>query len=243
MTDERSSSEITAAEYALGLLTGEEERAARQRIAVDPDFASEVARWRGRLAPLHDETQDVPPPAEQWDRIEAAIGGRAAANDNLAILRVRLRAWKSATAVMGAIAASLALVLVLEPGPTVTQRSGPPQRAIGASPMVAMLGDASATKVMASWDPNARQLILVIPGKMPTDERHSNELWVIPAGGKPKSLGTMPAGKQMHMRLADALADLLQQGATIAISIEPRGGSPTGAPTGPVVASGALTPA
>ena len=50
----------------------------------------------------------------------------------------------------------------------------------------------------------------------------------------------MPASKQMHMRLADALAELMQQGATIAISVEPPGGSPTGAPTGPVVASGAL---
>ena len=47
----------------------------------------------------------------------------------------------------------------------------------------------------------------------------------------------------MHMQLADALASLLQQGATIAISVEPPGGSPTGAPTGPVVASGALTKA
>jgi anti-sigma-K factor RskA len=63
---------------------------------------------------------------------------------------------------------------------------------------------------------------------------------VIPAGGKPRSLGTMPDRKQMHMKLADTLATLLQQGATIAISVEPRGGSPTGAPTGPVVASGAL---
>jgi len=44
----------------------------------------------------------------------------------------------------------------------------------------------------------------------------------------------------MHMQLADALARLLQQGATIAISVEPPGGSPTGSPTGPVVASGAL---
>jgi anti-sigma-K factor RskA len=50
----------------------------------------------------------------------------------------------------------------------------------------------------------------------------------------------MGAGKQMHMRLADALAELLQQGATIAISVEPPGGSPTGKPTGPVVASGSL---
>jgi anti-sigma-K factor RskA len=108
------------------------------------------------------------------------------------------------------------------------------------TPMVAMIGSNGAMKVVASWDPTGRQLILAIPGDMPADSVHSNELWVIPSDGKPRSLGTMPNGKQMHMRLANALAQLLTQGATIAISVEPRGGSPTGAPTGPVVASGAL---
>jgi anti-sigma-K factor RskA len=85
--------------------------------------------------------------------------------------------------------------------------------------------------------------VLAVAGDMPADPRHSHELWVIPVGGKPHSLGTMGSGRQMHMQLADALARLLQQGATIAISVEPRGGSRTGAPTGPVVASGSLSKA
>ena len=80
--------------------------------------------------------------------------------------------------------------------------------------------------------------MLAVAGDMPADTRHAHELWVIPSGGKPRSLGTMPAARQMHMRLADALAELMRQGATIAISVEPPGGSPTGAPTGPVIASG-----
>jgi anti-sigma-K factor RskA len=104
-----------------------------------------------------------------------------------------------------------------------------------------MLGDTEKNmKVVASWDPASRRLVLAVAGDMPADPSHAHELWVIPEGGKPRSLGTMAAGKQMHMRLADALAQLLQQGATIAISVEPPGGSPTGAPTGPVVASGSL---
>ena len=37
-----------------------------------------------------------------------------------------------------------------------------------------------------------------------------------------------------------ALANLPATGSTLAISIEPRGGSPTGQPTGPVVAAGTL---
>jgi anti-sigma-K factor RskA len=103
-----------------------------------------------------------------------------------------------------------------------------------------MLSSEKDMKVVASWDPTGRQLVLAVAGDMPADPAHAHELWVIPADGKPRSLGTMPASKQTHMRLADALAQLLQEGATIAISVEPRGGSPTGAPTGPVVASGAL---
>ena len=140
---------------------------------------------------------------------------------------------------MTALAASLALVLVA--AAATGARAG--LRAIGARARRWSRCSATSSKqmkVVASWDPAARQLVLAVAGDMPADPSHSHELWVIPAGGKPRSLGTMPAGRQMHMRLADALAQLLQQGATIAISVEPPGGSPTGAPTGPVVVSGAL---
>jgi len=242
MTDKRDlidDADAEAAEYALRLLTGDELRAAKERVRSDPDFAAAVARWRGRLAPLEAETIAVSPPPSLWESIEAALGERFASNDNVIILRRKLHLWRSATGAMTALAASLALFLAFGPRPAAVQ---PAQVHQGAgTPMVAMLGDKSAIKVVASCDPTARQLVLAVPGDMPADARHAHELWIIPAGGRPRSLGTMPAGKQMHMRLADALADLLQRGATIAISIEPPGGSPTGAPTGPVVASGALT--
>jgi anti-sigma-K factor RskA len=238
MSDKRDQSTL-AAEYALGLLDGDALRQARERADSDPAFSSEVARWRGRLAPLHEEFEEVAPPAGLWSRIDRGMSGRGAANDNAAMLRRRLGMWRSATAAMTAIAASLALLLLVEPRTMTVPQPQVQQRA--STPMVAMLGNQGTMKVVASWDPAARQLVLAVPGDMPADPVHSHELWVIPAGGKPRSLGTMAAGKQMHMQLADALADLLQQGATIAISVEPRGGSPTGAPTGPVVASGALT--
>ena len=106
--------------------------------------------------------------------------------------------------------------------------------------MVAVLGDEKEAKVVASWDPDRKQLILAVAGKLSGNSAHSHELWVIPAGGKPVSLGTLSGSDQSHVRLANALADLLREGATIAISVEPRGGSPTGSPTGPVVASGPL---
>jgi anti-sigma-K factor RskA len=140
---------------------------------------------------------------------------------------------------MTGLAAALALILVGQPR---TLIAPPPQVQQASAPMVAMLGnDRQEMKVVASWDPAARQLVLAVAGDMPADPGHAHELWVIPTGGKPRSLGTMPGGKQMHMRLQDAIAELMRQGATIAISAEPPGGSPTGAPTGPVLVSGALS--
>jgi anti-sigma-K factor RskA len=231
--------DMIAAEYALGLLTGDELRAAAVRAGSDPAFAEEVARWKGRLAPLHADVEAIPPPAGVWDRIAAAIGVREAANDNVTHLQRGLRRWRAAAGAMTALAASLAVVLLSQQSRAPTTAPVAVERN-GHAPMVAMLGDQQAMKVVASWDPDARQLVLAVAGDMPADPAHAHQLWVIPQGGKARSIGIMPASKQMHMRLADALATLLQQGATIAISVEPAGGSPTGNPTGPVVASGAL---
>lgn len=234
MSDKNNDPRILAAEHALGVLSGEERRDAHAKESSDPTFAHEVARWRGRLAPLA-EVDPIDPPIRVWANIEARIG--TTDGDNVVQLGRKVTLWRTATAAMTALAASLALVLLQQPR-NLTLPSGSP---VAASPMVAMLGNAQEQmKVVASWDPASRRLVLAVAGEMPTDPTHAHELWVIPPGGKPRSLGTMPAGKKMHMQLADALAQLLQQGATIAISVEPRGGSPTGAPTGPVVMSGSL---
>lgn len=231
--DER---QALAAEHALRVLGGDESRAAAVLEASDALFAIDVARWRGRLAPLLGEVADARPPASLWTRIDRATPAPDAAN--VIFLRRSVARWRMAAAGMTALAAAFGLVLLQQPrvpsAPIAIQR-------VAAPPMVAMLGDSDKNmKVVASWDPAARQLVLAVAGDMPADPVHAHELWVIPEDGKPRSLGTMPSTKQMHMRLADTLARLLQQGATIAISVEPPGGSPTGQPTGPVVASGSL---
>jgi anti-sigma-K factor RskA len=242
MSDKRHPHEerqALAAEYALGLLSVDEARQARDLAATDSDFAREVARWRGRLAPLVGDVESVDPPGSVWSRIASAIDAPAAGS-NVIQLRRRVNAWRGATAGMTALAAALAGVLVLQP-----HSVPPPPPAVerpAAPPMVAMLSnDQKDMKVMASWNPATRQLVLAVAGDMPADTSHAHELWVIPADGKPRSLGTMGGGRQMHMRLADAIAALMESGATVAISVEPPGGSPTGSPTGPVIASGALT--
>lgn len=244
MSDQRDMPEQAgdlAPEYALGVLTGDELRQARALLLTDPTFRAEVARWSGRLAPMLDDIDDVDPPQSAWTAIERRLKVPDL-DSNVIQLRRRVHRWRGIAGAMSALAACLAIFIVVRPPPVPApvQVERPAQPA----PLLAMLGsDQQGTKVVATWDPAAQRLVLAVTGSMASDPSHSHELWVIPPGGKPRSLGVMGSARQMHMQLADALAQLLQQGATIAISVEPRGGSPTGAPTGPVVASGALTKA
>jgi anti-sigma-K factor RskA len=242
MTDDRSitpADRDLAAEYALGVLTGAELERARALARGDARFRADVARWRGRLAPLLDELEPAVPPSSAWAQIEERLQPRSA-DTNVVQLRRRVSLWRGIAAGATALAASLAAVLLAGlPQPTPVQVRQPAK-----PPLVALVADPIAgTKLVASWDPAERQLVMAVPGELRALPGRSHELWVIPPGGKPRSLGVLPNSKQSHRKLADALARLLDQGATIAISVEPQGGSPTGAPTGPVIASGTLTTA
>ena len=53
-------------------------------------------------------------------------------------------------------------------------------------------------------------------------------------------LGVIPQGASVRMPVTEVLRAKIASGAVFAISVEPAGGSTTGAPTGPVVAAGDL---
>jgi anti-sigma-K factor RskA len=65
----------------------------------------------------------------------------------------------------------------------------------------------------------------------------SLELWAVPTAGSPRSLGVLPGGSGTV-----ALRSKVLIGAdTLAVTLEPLGGSPTGLPTGPIVYAGKFT--
>jgi anti-sigma-K factor RskA len=72
------------------------------------------------------------------------------------------------------------------------------------------------------------------------DQGRSLELWAIPADGKPISLGVIPAGGSGKVELSETQKALIGKPIALAVSLEPKGGSPTGQPTGPVLYQGAL---
>ena len=240
MTDEREQTDETlAAEHALGVLDGDELRQARERWPHRRGFAREVARWRGRLAPMLDEVDAVPSARRcvGADRASASLG--SAVERNVVELAGRVALWRGVAAAMTALAASSGARPARRPpvaaAPVATSRPAAP-------PLVAMLGDTDKNmKVVASWDPASRRLVLAVAGDMPADPSHAHELWVIPPR-RQAALARAPwrAASRCTCASPRRWRRLLQQGATIAISVEPPGGSPTGAPTGPVVASGSL---
>jgi anti-sigma-K factor RskA len=230
-----------AGEFALGLLDGEDLAQARTLAASDPSFAAEVAAWSGRLAPLLDEIEPIEPPEHLLASIEDRLGARPEPADNVHYLQRKVNLWRGFTAGATALAASLALVLVTQQPPVDQPPTETPTPAPARAPMVAMMeADDSAAKLVATWDPAAQSLVVAAAAGIAPVAGHSHELWVIPADGTPRSMGILPGADPLHMRVAPPLATQLAEGATLALSVEPTGGSPTGLPTGPVIAAGKL---
>lgn len=224
--------EALAAELALGLLDGADRAAALRRVLADRGFAKDVADWRDRLAPLFDLVPDANPSTYLWARIDAALDTAAMPAP------ARIGVWKGATMAALAAAAALAGVLVLRPDPT-------PRVIVREAPVVARLAAPLVTPdtpsmVLASYDPS-HAMLRVDTSTLPEDAR-TPELWVVPDGGAPHSLGLIGRSGTTELTMSAELKAWLVDGATLAVSLEPAGGSPTGQPTGPIVASGKLTP-
>ena len=223
-----------AAEYALGLLEGEDLLRARGMEARDVAFAEAVAAWHVHFAPLLDELPEAMPRAGLWHRIEAELGPRPA-NDNEQ-LASQLRRWKWATAIMSGAAAAMLAALLALPFQSSTNVPSATSAPLAASIPV---GD-SGLRLEVTYLDRSRELVVSAAG-LTADGVHDHELWLVPDRGQPVSLGVVAPGKIRKARLDDALAAQLGDGAELALSQEPLGGARDGDAPGPVVAQGVLT--
>lgn len=252
---------VLAAELALGVLDPATRARAEARAATDDAFAADAADWSRRLAPLVEEVAPVEPSAALWARIAAGAGlapdiagdsapvGAAApiaaeaAAPSAEVLPFRrssaVGAWRAAAIGGFALAAaSLAVAAYVSTRPIAVTAApllaaklapvSPGPSIIGSEPLfVATLDRARGTVVMAPISPG------------PVDPR-VRELWLIPKGGAPIAAGLLDTGRIRPVPLKPELLKLAEAGATLAISLEPPGGSPKPGPTGPVIAAGVL---
>lgn len=231
-----------AGAYVLGVLDPVAWSQARARVNADPDFAAEVVAWEARLTPLVELLDSQLPSRDLWPDILRALP----AND---VGGANIRIWRGLTAAFGLIAAAslVAVIVIGSSGPIriLAPAPGQPQSAAVAPPepeplQVALLRPEKGQAFFVATLDRQRRQMTVSPGAAPSPKGKSLELWMIAPGAKPQALGVIPSDASASMPMPDAFAG---KGATpiiLAVSVEPIGGSPTGQPTGPVVATGAF---
>jgi anti-sigma-K factor RskA len=217
-----------AAEYVLGTLRGPARRRFQALLGAHPALRNATRRWEEQLAPLAGSVAPVAPPEKVWTGIEHRLFPLAAATPSAP------KGWWNALGLwrgFSALATTAAVALLV-----VVTQVPPPQ-----APIIVVLatnpGAAVATNAsfVASLSADGRALVLK-PLNAPTlTAAQALELWSVPAQGGPRSLGLVRADQATTLLLQ---AGVKNATAAFAVSIEPAGGSPTGAPTGPIVSLG-----
>ncbi len=227
MTDHSgvSDDDLLAAEFVLGVLTGTERAAAQRLLERDANFARMVADWEQKLAPWAGEIAEVEAPPQVWDRISAALPAQASQGSGL---WQNLAFWRGLSLAGGALAAACIGALVY--------LGSAPQKA----PLIAGLDGGGHRHFVATVDTRSAS-IAVQPAAFAADATRVPQLWLIPADGKPRPLGILRGDQAVSITIPPELIAQTVSNAVLAVSLEPPGGSPTGLPTGPVIASGKLT--
>jgi len=230
---EPPSDDVLAGEYVLGVLEAAERAQVAGRLERDPAFAQRVADWEQRLSPLALGIEAVDVPAYLWPRIRGRLGwSEAEPRDYRPGLWQSLWLWRSATA----LAVAVALAALLIGRPTVP----PPPRAPATTPVTTLARDDGTPGWLASVDTSRGTVLLVPVPSAPDAGGRVPELWLIPTGQSPRALGLLSTQRSYELTVPAELRAALISGSVLAVSLEPPGGAPNGAPTGPIVAKGAL---
>ena len=222
--------DVAAAELALGILDGEERAVALRRQLAEPAFAREVQQWRDHFATFFARSQERAAPVGVAERIEAQL------DRSMAGAPARVGLWRSVALASSLVAATLASVLVMRPGDSQTVAPAP---ALQVQLVAAMaLSDGKGAPLPAYYDPTLK--LVRMPGPMPIPAGRSAQLWVVADGNRPVPLGLFHVVGNTVIAEANT-RQVIAAGTTLAITFEPLGGSPTGQPTAPIIASGALS--
>lgn len=216
---------ITAAEYALGVLQGSARVAFAKRIENEPALAAIVRQWDEHFAEFAGEIVEEKPP----QHIEKSLEKR------LFPAEKKVSFWNSLGLWRGLTVASLAAAVAIGTWSFRPLPDAPADKALVAQ----VAGEQGSVKLAAYYNPANGELRLnrvegsAVPGR-------ALELWLIAGQDAPVSLGLLSDGANTRVIVPEALRAKFPKG-VLAVSDEPAGGSTTGAPTGTVLATGALT--
>ncbi|WEK03682.1 MAG: anti-sigma factor [Candidatus Devosia phytovorans] len=215
------------AEYVLGLLSTSEHQRIGSLIDNDQTLRAERDFWISRFSALNDEFAETPVPAHLYPLIATRVFGEQPKSSFWENLLV----WRSIAA--GALAVAVAAVgfNLLQPAPDAN--------ALATQLVAALQGEGSNVQFVALYDGEGNVRLTALSGDDVPGSDY--ELWAIQGGNAPVSMGVIPVNARSTITLSPEIMAGWGEGSVLAISLEPDGGSPTGAPTGPVVASGTAT--
>ncbi|MDA8586495.1 anti-sigma factor [Rhodobacteraceae bacterium] len=224
-TDDPNDDNALAAEYVLRLLDVDEHRAFEDRLREDARLNELVRDWEKSFASVADEVAPVRPPAHLKAKIMNVI-----APDTARAPKGRWQ-WLAGLGALG-VAALIAFVLL---GPILRSPGD-----LSPSFQAELASSDGALVLTAGVIPATHEIIIDRLVGAPSEGRVF-ELWLIALGSStPVSLGVLEAEGTTRIRVPDDIAPGVRTG-TIAISDEPPGGSPTGVPTGEILATATFT--
>jgi anti-sigma-K factor RskA len=225
------------AEYVLGVLDADVRADVERELASSEAATTAMELWRRRLLPLAAEIAPREPPPHVWLRIRGALQldarGREQPGGRRPGISESPRFWQWLSVATSALAAACIVTLLLlarHPAPSVPYMAATIAQTNGRIGWTAIVDFAKARLIVVPAAPQS-----FTRGRAP-------ELWLISKGEKPISVGMISAGRPVTLTLGPALRSRLGPAAVLAVSVEPTGGSPTGQPTGPVIATGAVAP-
>jgi len=207
----REEDDALAAEYVLGVLGLPDRLAVEARLKADEAFAARVSAWVAHFAPLNESYASVPVPPDLLPKIESRLFPKAAA------LHRGWRLWLAGTVTAAVVGFGVFMLM--------------PPTAPGA--VIASLGTSGAPLVYEARHDGTNLLVSRVAGS-PAPDGQTHELWIIAPGAAPVSLGLLGTDP------LDVEYPRPPTGWVLAVSVEPAGGSATGAPTGPVILTAEL---
>jgi len=227
------------AEYVLGVLDADARAAVAQEVQTTDEAAAAVTLWQRRLMPLTEQIAGVTPGPYVWARIRddlrLDVPSAAARPQQTRGLWNNLPLWHWLG--IGATAVAVALLVVVA-----VPRPEPAPLAASAGYMVSTIQqDNGITGWTATMDLDRARMIVVPAAPAALASGHAPELWLIPKGGKPISVAMIKPDAPTTITLDASLLAKLGPTSLLAVSVEPLGGSPTGQPTGAVIAKGSIS--
>ncbi len=231
--------ELLAQRYVVGTQHGLARRRFEALIEERNDVRKAVNRWEERLTPLAWNLEPVMPSDLLWQRLARELGIGGAASQRPRVSGAGL--WR------GAAAASALLAMFMAGGWWMAE-SRPPE--IVQNTVIERIPEQVAVALVASEDgeplwltrigKDSGEMTVRVVGDVTSQPANDYELWALTDAGVPVSLGLLPKSGVLTIALGSAARAALERSSTLAVSLEPPGGSPQPEPTGPVLYTAAL---